>query len=191
MYSEGIEKALRAALAAHDGQTRKCSEVVPYISHPLHVSLILARWGLEESAIQAGILHDVVEDCDDWTAERVRREFGGAVADIVAQLTEDKDLEWAERKQHAVDHVPDMSDDAVAVKAADKLHNLQSMADELRSADDQETVWEGFTETRENTLGKARELVEALEKRLDPRMGSELHDALLNVEAESGMAPAS
>ena len=74
MYSEGIEKALRAALKAHDGQKRKCSDLVPYISHPVHVSLILARWGLEEAAIQAGILHDVVEDCDDWTAELVRED---------------------------------------------------------------------------------------------------------------------
>ena len=77
------------ALAAHEGQTRKGSST-PYIVHPLHVATMLARAGADEETIQAGVLHDVVEDCEGWTLERLEDEFGPRVREIVAHLTEDK-----------------------------------------------------------------------------------------------------
>ena len=89
MFSAHVERALRVAHDAHDGQERKGGGV-PYILHPLHVTLILARVGADEVTLQAAILHDVVEDCDGWTLERVEREFGSEVRSVVAEVTEDK-----------------------------------------------------------------------------------------------------
>ena len=51
-FSPGIERALRTAIAAHEGQTRK-GTVTPYITHPLHVAMLLARAGADEETIQA------------------------------------------------------------------------------------------------------------------------------------------
>lgn len=179
VYSAATERAVRAALAAHDGQTRKGSDT-PYVSHPIHVALLLARAGADETTIQAGVLHDVVEDCDDWTCERVSAEFGQGVAAIVDELTEDKGKTWEERKRYAADHVPDMRIEAVLVKAADKLHNLSSLLHDLQAAEAPEDVWEHFNRGPEQTLALARELVLNLRVRLsDLPSAGPLSEALL------------
>jgi guanosine-3',5'-bis(diphosphate) 3'-pyrophosphohydrolase len=174
MYSEGIEQAIRAAFDAHDGQLRKGAGEIPYVTHPIHAGLILARMGADVETIQAAILHDVVEDSDDWTDERVVREFGTRVAEIVADLTEDKSGTWKERKQAAIEHVPHMSLAAALVKAADKLHNLESLLAELRSADEPTAVWSKFKGGRTRTLEYSADLIEALAKRIDESLARSL-----------------
>jgi (p)ppGpp synthase/HD superfamily hydrolase len=178
MFSAAIERALRVSLDAHKNQFRKGNPGVPYVVHPMHVALMLARFDVEEDVIVAGLLHDVVEDCPDWTSERIAAEFGAHVASIVAQLTEDKSRPWDERKRWAVDHVPHMSPEAASVKAADKLHNLNSLLNELRECDDPDTVWAKFKGGRDKTLAHDRELVEALSARVDPRIGRALKASL-------------
>lgn len=177
MYSPGIEKALRTAYAAHEGQLRKGGNV-PYVLHPIHAAMMLLRLGATEETVQAAILHDVVEDCAGWTLERVEAEFGASVRSIVAELTEDKSKTWAERKQAAVDHVPRMSSEAVAVKAADKLHNLSSLVAQLQATEDPAEVWKSFNGGRERTIRMADELVKALALRVDERLGSALATVL-------------
>lgn len=177
MFSPGIELALRVAQDAHDGQVRKGAEEVPYFVHPVHVAIVLARVGADDETIQAGILHDIVEDCDDWTLERIETMFSPRVRSIVADLTEDKSFTWVERKQRALDHVEHMHAEAVLVKAADKLHNLESLVDQLERADAGEDVWGHFNGGREGTLRVAEELVEALADRV-PQV---IRDALIDV----------
>jgi (p)ppGpp synthase/HD superfamily hydrolase len=180
-FSPGIERALRAACEAHADQRRK-DGCTPYFLHPVHVALILARWGADDLTLQAAILHDVVEDCAEWTGDRLREEFGAPVADIVAEVTEDKSIEsWAERKRLAVEHVATMSEAALLVKAADKLHNMQSLADFLRGRP--EDAWSAFNGGREGTLRIARELVEALVARLGDERSAPLVEALDALEA--------
>lgn len=186
VFDSKTEAAIRASLAAHAGQTRRSDGAVPYVSHPFHVALILARLGAESRVIQAALLHDVVEDCDEWTIERVEREFGPDVARTVAELTEDKSRTWPERKRAQIDHVAHSSPDAVAVKAADKLHNLRTLTEDLRNAADSNAVWEKFRGGRERTLAFARELVEVLAARCDPRLAAELRAALQDFERASG-----
>jgi (p)ppGpp synthase/HD superfamily hydrolase len=178
VFNTGVERALRVALAAHAGQLRKGEAEVPYITHPLHVALILAQWGLESEVVQAGVLHDVVEDCEGWSIERVDAEFGAGVAELVAALTEDKSKSWAERKQYAVDHVADMPLGAAMVKAADKLHNLCSLRADLEASADASEVWERFRGKREGTLRMAEALVTALEARLEARLTVDLRATL-------------
>ncbi len=174
MYSEGIEQAIRAAFNAHDGQLRKGAGEIPYVTHPIHAGLMLARLGADVETIQAAILHDVVEDSADWTNERVAREFGTRVAEIVAELTEDKSGSWEERKQAAIDHVPHMSPAAALVKAADKLHNLESLLAELRSAADPDAVWTKFKGGRTRTLEYSADLIEVLAERIDESLARSL-----------------
>jgi (p)ppGpp synthase/HD superfamily hydrolase len=189
MYSPVIERAMRVSIAAHDGQLRKGTEGVPYVVHPMHVAMMLARWGLEEDVIVAGLLHDVVEDCEAWTRERVQQEFGAHVASIVAQLTEDKSLTWEERKRRAVEDVPHMSPEAASVKAVDKLHNLQSLLEDLRRNPDADQVWRKFRGGREQTLQHARELVGALTTRIDPRIARVLNGTLEALVRAAGGQP--
>lgn len=186
VFSEGIEKALRASLEAHAGQTRKGNGGLPYVSHPVHVALILAQLGLDEATIQAALLHDVIEDCDGWDEDRIRADFGENVASIVTALTEDKSLGWDDRKRQAIDDVPGMTAAALHVKAADKLHNLSCLVAELEAASDPKEVWSAFRGGRKKTLRTARHLVEALELRVHPNLARALHEVLEALEAAAG-----
>jgi (p)ppGpp synthase/HD superfamily hydrolase len=183
VFSQQVEHALHIAQTAHAGQTRKGS-AKPYIVHPLHVALILARAGADDMTLQAGILHDVVEDCDGWTLDRIQGEFGQEVCTVVAELTEDKSLPWIERKQAAIDHVPGMTQAAVLVKAADKLHNLSSLLADLRDADDPDDVWSHFSAGPSETLAMSRGLVEALGRRVERGLGRTLLGTLEALEQE-------
>lgn len=178
MFSAGIELALRVAQEAHDGQVRKGADDVPYFVHPVHVAIVLARIGADDETIQAGILHDVVEDCAEWTLDRIEGTFSARVRAIVADLTEEKSSTWAVRKQSALDHVPHMHPEAVLVKAADKLHNLESLVDQLERATDIENVWGHFNGGRAGTLRVAEELVAALGDRVPAVLGDALTDVL-------------
>ena len=48
MYGLGVERALRAALEAHDDQVRKGTGA-PYVVHPVQVALHLARLGASDN----------------------------------------------------------------------------------------------------------------------------------------------
>jgi (p)ppGpp synthase/HD superfamily hydrolase len=182
MFDAGTERAIRAALAAHAGQSRKGDAEAPYAVHPVHVALILARLGFPPRVVQAALLHDVAEDCAGWSVARVEQEFGADVARIVAELTEDKSRSWQERKQAQIDHAPHLSADALSIKAADKLHNLRTLADDLRAAVDRDAVWSRFKGGRERTLSMSRALVGALALRCDVRLAAALRDALEDLE---------
>ena len=161
-WSEGVEKALWVAHSAHDGQVRKGPDQAPYVTHSVHVALMVTRWGGDDEVIQAALLHDVVEDCDDWTLERLQDVFGDRVAHIVDQLSEDKSQTWEERKLAAIESVPELTPDALLVKAGDKLHNLQSLLAELHRPGPDAEVWERFTGGRDRTLTMDRRIVNSL-----------------------------
>jgi len=185
MFDPDIERAFRAAGLAHAEQKRKGTEL-PYITHPAHVALILARVGASSAIIQAGLLHDVVEDCDDWTSARVSEEFGVEVAAIVAELTEDKGKSWEERKQAAAEKAEHMSADGALVKAADQLHNLCSLRESLESAEDPNAVWGQFKGGREATIEMAQRLLDALSDRCDPRVTEASATALAAIRSSGG-----
>lgn len=82
--SEMVRRAFRFAFEKHDGQKRRSGE--PYIIHPVEVTEILAELEMDESTLAAGLLHDVVEDCD-VTGEQLASEFGPEVASLVDGVT--------------------------------------------------------------------------------------------------------
>ena len=177
MFSETIERALEVAAEAHDGQGRRNRPGVPYLVHPIHIALILTRLGCDETTVVAGILHDVVED-SDWSIERIEIEFGVEVRVVVDDLTEDKSKTWEERKQWAVDHVPHMDPRARTIKAADKLHNLSSLARDLEAAENPDEVWAAFSRGREQSLEMSGRLVEVLAPHVQPELRSALEAAI-------------
>ena len=154
-YDELYEEALRLAARAHRGQTRKGTDL-PYIAHPVHVSAILERCGFSRQAVIAALLHDVVEDQDVTVAE-IEAQFGAEVAEIVDALSEDRNdgqgevRPWHVRKAEAVAKIDRGNRAAAAVKAADVLHNAQSILYDLRH--EGPGVWRRFTRGPEQMLG--------------------------------------
>ena len=75
----------------------------------------------------AALLHDAVED-QEVPLEIIVREFGKQVADIVMEVTDDKNLPKEERKRKQIESAPKKSKDAKLIKLADKTSNLRTIA---------------------------------------------------------------
>jgi guanosine-3',5'-bis(diphosphate) 3'-pyrophosphohydrolase len=123
--------ALAFAAHKHRDQRRKDVNASPYINHPIALADVLVNeGGVEEvEVLCAALLHDTIEDTDT-TDEEVARVFGRRVADVVAEVTDDKTLAKAERKQLQVEHAAHISREAKLVKLADKICNLRDVADQ-------------------------------------------------------------
>jgi len=176
-----LDQALHIAIQAHVDQFRRGSDV-PYVVHPIQVAMALGRLGASSVVVQAGLLHDVVEDCEGWSSERLAGQFGGQVAALVAEVTENKDDSWADRKEHGIQSVATLSEGALLIKACDKLHNLSSLALSLESADDPSVVWARFRGRRDGTLDTSRRMVEALCQRVSAQLESCLRAALARTQ---------
>jgi len=76
----------------------------------------------------AALLHDTVEDTAT-TPEELVDTFGARVARIVAEVTDDKALNKADRKRLQVENAAHLSPEAKLVKLADKICNLRDVAE--------------------------------------------------------------
>jgi len=121
--------AIAFAAGKHRNQRRTDAEASPYINHPLQLAHLLATEGgvMDLATLMAAVLHDTVEDTET-TYDELRVRFGNQVADVVMEVTDDKSLPKAERKQRQVEHAPHMSQRAALVKLADKTCNLRDVA---------------------------------------------------------------
>ena len=121
--------AIAFAAHKHRDQRRKDLVASPYINHPIGLANVLANEaGIEDERILiAAILHDTIEDTET-TEQELIRDFGKEVADIVMEVTDDKTLSKAERKQLQIEHAATISRRAKVVKLADKICNLRDIA---------------------------------------------------------------
>ena len=92
-----IKKAEQYARIHHKGQIRKGEASEPYISHVSEVASLVGSFGGDDISIAGAWLHDVVEGCTP-TIDDIFIELGDEVAALVAEVTDDKTLEKAERK---------------------------------------------------------------------------------------------
>jgi (p)ppGpp synthase/HD superfamily hydrolase len=111
-----LERAIQIAVEAHAGQTDKAGE--PYILHPLRVMFGVTG----QDARIVAVLHDVVEDCEGWTFERLEQEgFSSAIIQALESVTkrpEEKDDYMAFIKRAGQNEI------GRAVKISDLKDNL-------------------------------------------------------------------
>ncbi|MBM7609694.1 (p)ppGpp synthase/HD superfamily hydrolase [Lysinibacillus composti] len=177
-----VQKAINLAAVAHAGQMRKGTNI-PYITHPFAVGMMLQQTRCSEEVIAAGILHDTLEDTD-VTKEQLLEMFGEQVTRLVEAASEpDKTLPWKERKRHTIHSLQHASIDEIHVITADKVHNLQSIREDLKQSG--ESVWDRFKRGREeqhwyyssivqelSPRKKECQLIETLEKEVKAVFGS-------------------
>jgi (p)ppGpp synthase/HD superfamily hydrolase len=206
LFSPLLEAAVRLAAQGHYHQFRKggCDDVgppdapnllppdcVPYITHPIGSMCILARLGAGDEVLAAALLHDYLEDVPDpLGAETIRQTVGGRVLDLVLALTENKRPEladsdsWEERKREQIDRISNMPGDAVLIKAADLLHNVESLLTDLASAEQQHTVWSRLNAGPEQQLWHFDSVLTAVRDRLsDHPLVNELESAISRLRA--------
>jgi (p)ppGpp synthase/HD superfamily hydrolase len=115
--SEKLQLALEFATHKHQGQKRIGGD--DYITHPVAVSKIVKEQGFDENYQIAALFHDLLEDTDS-TEEEILKYGNPKILEAVKLLTKEKGYNMADYvsaiKQNSI---------AFAVKAADRLHNLQ------------------------------------------------------------------
>jgi GTP diphosphokinase / guanosine-3',5'-bis(diphosphate) 3'-diphosphatase len=127
---ETIMRAYEVGAAAHSGQKRKSGE--PYISHPVAVAQELADIRLDDQAICAAILHDVIEDTS-VSLNDIERDFGPDVAALVDGVSKLDQIQFRSRAEAQAESFRKMMlamiEDirVILVKLADRLHNMQTL----------------------------------------------------------------
>ena len=126
-----IMRAYEYADALHAGQKRKSDE--PYIIHPLEVAYIVSTLELDDNAICAALLHDVVEDTSA-TLDDIKNEFGEEIAMLVDGVTKlGKIANYIDKEEEQVENYRKffmaMAKDirVVMIKLADRLHNMRTL----------------------------------------------------------------
>ena len=128
---ELIARAFEFMTQAHKDHRRKSGE--PYATHPYAVAMIVAQEiPLDDVSVVAALLHDVIEDCEEYEYKDIKEEFGGTVADIVEGATKistilvSKEITKAENyRKLMVSMINDIR--VILVKFADRLHNMRTL----------------------------------------------------------------
>lgn len=125
-----VREAYKFSDVAHLGQFRATGE--PYVTHPIAVAELCASWRLDSQAIQAALLHDVMEDSGTTKEDLIER-FGGSVADLVDGLSKLDKMEFSSREEAQAENFRKMllamARDlrVILVKLADRLHNMRTL----------------------------------------------------------------
>jgi GTP pyrophosphokinase len=182
--AEKIRAAYEFAARAHADQRRRSGE--PFVTHTVAVASILVDLlgaGVDESILQAALLHDTVEDTKIDLA-MIGRSFGPDVAALVDGVTKISGLHFdrpeLEQAENFRKMLLSMARDlrVILIKLADRLHNMRTL-----TALDQDRARAIARETREiyaplaHRLGIARvkaELEDLCLKALDPEAFQDL-----------------
>jgi len=97
-----IMRAADFAARKRTNQKRKGEEAEPYLNHLIEVAALVAEaTDGRPDAVIAALLHDAVED-QDVTNAQIADLFGPAVANLVAEVTDDKSLPKQLRKDKQI-----------------------------------------------------------------------------------------
>lgn len=88
---EVITKAYKFAEKSHKGQ-KFDGQDYPYFIHPAFAGYLLAKWNQDFEVICAGLLHDVVEDCE-IPLVKIKNLFGQRIAFLVDGMS--WELKWS------------------------------------------------------------------------------------------------
>ena len=189
MLSSRFEEALVYTSRLHAEQRRKGSGT-PYLGHLLAVTAIVLEHGGSEDEAIAALLHDAIEDQGGAaTREEIRRRFGEVVVRIVDGCSDTDEVPkppWLRRKEEHLAHLATASASVRLVTAADKLHNVRSVAADYRQQG--EAVWSHFQGGRAGTLWYYRAMADALTAAGRTPLTDELDRAVAELERLAGVA---
>ena len=142
-----FDEAIKLAVSAHSGQTRK-TDTVPYILHPMEAAVIAGSVTDDLDVLAAAVLHDAVEDTS-ISVDEIASKLGDRVAQLVAEESEDKrdgrppEETWKLRKEETLAELAKTTDrDVKILWLADKLSNLRSIQRAL--AKEGQAAWQRF-----------------------------------------------
>lgn len=125
-----IKAAYEYALLKHKDQYRKNGD--PYVYHVLSTAYNLVLWHLDVASIQAGFLHDILEDTPT-TFDELVAEFGLEVANLVLAVTKVSHFAKEKRNEIKANYLRklylSLAHDirVIIIKMADRLHNIRTI----------------------------------------------------------------
>jgi (p)ppGpp synthase/HD superfamily hydrolase len=165
------------------GRDRRSGTQIPYVAHLLVVTGLVIEDGGDEDEAIAALLHDAVEDGGGRPLlERIQREFGLRVAEIVERLSDTIEpgpaTLWVERKAGYLEQLEAYKDEGtLRVALSDKLHNARSIVRSYRQAGD--LLWGRFTEkSAQQQLWYLRQLVELFSRKRPGSFATDLRNAV-------------
>ena len=181
-----FSEALMLAAALHREQTRKGSDI-PYVAHLLAVCAIVLEHGGDEDEAVAALLHDAPEDQGgEPVLDVIERLFGPKVKQIVAECSdtfEQPKPPWRKRKEAYVASLGAASRSALLVSAADKLHNLSTTVNDLRTQGDQ--IWGHFNSTPKQQIWYYTTLSDIYSERLGGPLADAVADQVKRLVVEA------
>ncbi|MBF4548373.1 bifunctional (p)ppGpp synthetase/guanosine-3',5'-bis(diphosphate) 3'-pyrophosphohydrolase [Corynebacterium afermentans subsp. lipophilum] len=172
--SPRLIQAINTAAWAHRDHVRKGTDI-PYVSHVFGVMQLVSQVTDDEDVLIAALFHDILEDVpEEYSPERMTREFGERVVELVRGVTKDSTLSsWQERADAYLAHLRKADDGSVVISAADKLHNLLSIHADLGELGDD--LWARFNSGKERQLWWYRSVADLVLERLPGNpLGEEL-----------------
>ena len=127
---EQVNKAYLYAANAHSGQFRSNGD--PYVTHPVAVAEILAKFKMDEDCLTAAMLHDVIED-SGIPKSFLKKEFNSNVAELVDGVSKLDKISLNSKQEEQAENfqkmVLAMSQDirVIVLKLADRLHNMRTL----------------------------------------------------------------
>lgn len=190
LLTDRFKEALIFATERHHGQHRKGMDV-PYVSHLLGTCALALEAGADEDQAIAALLHDTLED-GKATYHEILELFGERVARIVRECS-DSEAEpkppWRQRKEAYIAALGSHGDDTLLVSAADKLHNLRTIASDYRQ--EGEELWRRFN-PEADPIWYYSELVALYRQRRSPlaaELEATLDDLLQQRDLKSSLSP--
>ena len=125
-----ISDAYDYAFECHKDQKRLSGEM--YFTHCLYVAFELAKLHAGPATISAGLLHDVIEDCNVSEEEFINR-FGQEVYDLVEAVTKVSRIKYVDDEEFQANNHRKlfiaMANDVrvILIKLVDRLHNMRTL----------------------------------------------------------------
>ena len=190
MNSPRFRHAFDYAATLHAADVRKSTNA-PYLSHLLEVCGVVLRYGGDEDAAIAALLHDAAEDHGGKPRLiDIERNFGKRVASIVYECTDSTKRPkqpWEVRKQVYLKHLPRASRGGLLVSAADKLSNVRAILADHYVVGDQ--VYKRFKRPKARTLWYYNALVRAFSIHLRGALAKEFRRTVAELNRVSKYKP--
>lgn len=172
MNALDVTDVMYIAKVAHTGQFRRWPKE-PYSFHLARVAGVTAAYGVSVApyrgdahklAIQTAWLHDIVEDCADWSIAKAFKTFGEIVGEGVQLLTKEPGMSFE-------DYLARLADGPCWVRQIKLIDRADNLAGPF-------PLWEkkGF-EFIDKYIPETRSLLQAL-KGTDPVLEQIVHDKL-------------
>lgn len=148
----------------------------PAANHSIGVAAILSKYNVSEQNIIVWLLHDVIEDVENWEIKLREQWYSDQVISLVKELSENKNLSWKERKMQYLEHLKWASSDIKIISAADKLYNTRSFLDDYLI--EQDAMWNKFNAGKDEQIQLLKNYITALKSNFSHPIIDELEQVI-------------